>query len=848
MLACLFPLNLFAQVLLTEIFPNPLGSDSQKEFVEILNSGTNSINLIGWKISDNSSTDDLVDAGEGLILLPNQFAIILENDYDLATGEYNGIIPDSALIIKVDDSTIGNGLLNSSETITILDNSGNAIDFFTYLTTTEGYTTERVGTSNTWLQSLIQGGTPGFTNSVSPKDKDLALTKISIPESSTQKIEVLFQIKNLGNVIADSFTVEFFVDSLKISEQNFFNLTDSLNATFSKPNSQNGSFFISLKLFWQNDQNPANDTLSIVANVPFNEKMILFSEIFPAPQTGKAEWLEIINNSSQTLNLNNWEIQDAAGGKIPLSGTLESGKFLTFAQNTNFFTDFPNSACAIVPTSWASLNNTSEILVLKDFSGKIIDSLSYETTWEISTGISHERLSLDASTNDANNWKPSLDLLGGTPCFTNSFNGLTFPHTKNAILINEFLPVPTDSNAEWIEFYNNFNEKIDLKGWTLENASGTKVHLSGVLEVGEFLTFSQKNIPNLTCAIVPTTWVTLTNTSGTIILKDFLGFVIDSLTYTSNWKILSGISQERLSYTVATSDSSNWLSSASVENGTPCSANSFLLTDFNFPAKTLVINEVMYSPFTDFSEYAEIFNNSQTKIQLNAWELVKAKPTTKIRFPVYELLPQDFVVFAKDTTFFELFPEAKNKTMILPNFFSLSTADTLRILTPKLEEIDFLAYDSDFGGNTGISIEKINPALENKSENWRSSVRFEGGTPTQKNSVFLEIQTKTEFDVFVLPNPFSPNGDGKEDQTLISWKTNEPNLLVDIKIFDVKGRKIKNLANSENLGGTSNLLWGGKTDKGEKARIGVYVILFEAKTSGGDKILRKKLTVVLAEN
>jgi hypothetical protein len=37
---------------ITEIFPNPTGSDEEKEFIEIYNSGSSTINLLNWKLGD----------------------------------------------------------------------------------------------------------------------------------------------------------------------------------------------------------------------------------------------------------------------------------------------------------------------------------------------------------------------------------------------------------------------------------------------------------------------------------------------------------------------------------------------------------------------------------------------------------------------------------------------------------------------------------------------------------------------------------------------------------------------------------------------------------------------------
>ncbi len=51
---------------------------------------------------------------------------------------------------------------------------------------------------------------------------------------------------------------------------------------------------------------------------------------------------------------------------------------------------------------------------------------------------------------------------------------LSGPFFSNDILINELYPDPTgNSDAEWIELYNNSDENIDLKEWILEDLKGS---------------------------------------------------------------------------------------------------------------------------------------------------------------------------------------------------------------------------------------------------------------------------------------------------------------------------------------------------------------------------------------
>ena len=64
-------------------------------------SETESIDLNTYKIKYYTSTADVItDAGEGTILPPKSFAIILEGDYIIGSGIYDALIPPEALVVK----------------------------------------------------------------------------------------------------------------------------------------------------------------------------------------------------------------------------------------------------------------------------------------------------------------------------------------------------------------------------------------------------------------------------------------------------------------------------------------------------------------------------------------------------------------------------------------------------------------------------------------------------------------------------------------------------------------------------------------------------------------------------
>lgn len=114
-----------------------------------------------------------------------------------------------------------------------------------------------------------------------------------------------------------------------------------------------------------------------------------------------------------------------------------------------------------------------------------------------------------------------------------------------------------------------------------------------------------------------------------------------------------------------------------------------------------------------------------------------------------------------------------------------------------------------------------------------------------RNSIFT-ASIPTNASLTFSPNPFSPDGDGFEDFTMISYRLPTSAALVRIRIYDAKGRLVRSLANAEPSGSHGQIIWDGFTDGREKARIGIYVVLLEALDANGGTVQITKGVVVVA--
>jgi len=95
------------------------------------------------------------------------------------------------------------------------------------------------------------------------------------------------------------------------------------------------------------------------------------------------------------------------------------------------------------------------------------------------------------------------------------------------------------------------------------------------------------------------------------------------------------------------------------------------------------------------------------------------------------------------------------------------------------------------------------------------------------------------------PNPFSPNGDGLFDETIISYfvaKIAYPQP-VSIKIYDLNGDQVRTLRDQRDPAFFYEIPWNGRDDSGELVSPGLYIYQVRTKTDAGEEVVTKTITV-----
>jgi flagellar hook assembly protein FlgD len=130
--------------------------------------------------------------------------------------------------------------------------------------------------------------------------------------------------------------------------------------------------------------------------------------------------------------------------------------------------------------------------------------------------------------------------------------------------------------------------------------------------------------------------------------------------------------------------------------------------------------------------------------------------------------------------------------------------------------------------------------------NWASSLDSTGATPGRVNSRTFPSSGAAGDVLTREPNPFSPDGDGRDDLLFIRYRLNHADSRLDLTIYDVRGREVRQLANNAAATYSGEILWDGKDGAGRDLPTGLYIVYLEALGKGGTRVQSAKRAVALA--
>lgn len=814
----------------------------EPEWVEIVNTSSDTVTLRQWKISDRNTTSR---------------ATITATDYYLPPGAFAVAAKDSALLLeqhpqipaRVFHVPALSTLNNDSDAVVIFDHRGVIIDSVHYRSSWGGSLGRSLERIDPRGPSLVQSNwgssthparsTPGRKNSLTQKDIDVAVARIVFAPSAPvvgDSVNVYATVKNPGRFIAQNVVVEFFEDangdSLPQPTERFateivasVSSGDSTTLAAQRPSLVFGDHLFIVRAEVLMDEDTTNNIRRATVSVGYLPGTIVINEVMYAPTGGEPEWVEFLNVAADSANLRNWKISNRNSSTRYTITTSDivifRGEYLIITKDTAlFFVKHQNVPSTVIQANSIPtflFNNNGDAVVLFDSRGAKMDSVQYAITWGGSNGRSLERVDALFSSNDSTNWGSSEDSAGSTPGRHNSL-----------------APVEVDLRATRLSTEVNgssLSVRVVATNVGREPVSSFAVALfhdangDSAAQVGELLE---------------------RRTTASVLQPR------DSLLTDFTWAE-PGFGRKHLI--------------AVVENPAdqrPANNTSYGVAKISYPERSLVINEIMYAPLSGQAEYVELYNRSHLTIDVRDWKISDMRNANGIanefviaRIP-YHVQPQSYIVVSSDSSLLTRFnvtaDSANGIHMFIVNRSNLSLNNegddvVLSDLTGSI--IDSVRYapgwhNAQVADVSGRALERINPELPSMDRrNWSTSAHYLGGTPGKRNSIFTASVPSSALLSFS-PNPFSPDGDGHEDFTLISYEVPASAALLRIRIFDAKGRLIRTLVNGEPTGARGTVVWDGMNDNRDKVRMGIYVVFLEALDAGGATIHSTKAAIVVA--
>jgi hypothetical protein len=427
--------------------------------------------------------------------------------------------------------------------------------------------------------------------------------------------------------------------------------------------------------------------LSVYGDIIITEIMADPSPVISLPAV---EYLEIHNQSEKYLPLNGFTISDGTSTGVIGNYSMAPEEFIILcrAADTSLLSSYGR---VIGLSTWPSLNNASDILVLKNGKNEIIDQVSYDLSWykdalKKDGGYSLEKVDYTNQCTAFYNWMASASQMGGTPGQKNSY---------------------------WIESHENKIFKINHV--IMKTDSTIQIQFNHVPDTAIALQSLKYKINGINVYAKEIRWLNI-NHQELELIYDY------KFLRNRNYKMNIGY--------IPTCD------------GVYLEDNYFTIRQINLDdTSSISISEIMIDPNPQVSlpnlEYIEIYNHNNYDVYINNWKL--KYNNSDFLIPNKKLLANEYYILChvKDTlTFIEF-----GNTIGIISFPTLSnTGARIGLLNHKGKIVNEVVYDVNwhdeaYKKNGGWSLEQIDPYSKcNASNNWSSSKDALGGTPGYENS------------------------------------------------------------------------------------------------------------------
>lgn len=545
------------------------------------------------------------------------------------------------------------------------------------------------------------------------------------------------------------------------------------------------------------------------------ENDVVINEIMadPTPVVGlpEREYIELFNTTNFTIDLKNWMLTIGTTNKVLPSTQIQPLAYLILCKDdATADLSVYGSTCGFPSFSIA---NAGAALRLFSPDTTLVSEVSFNDTWyhdaeKKNGGWSLEQIDPFNPCAGTANWSASTDVSGGTPGRENSINAL-----------NEITPIVTrvsmlgdDMVLLWFDQFMDRSTLADPLHYRVEELNINPIEV-----------------------------------------------ICNPIDATSVEVMFDYSFQEGVIYTLLL----NGMESCSGHPVVPDTKVRFGIPN-EIGTGEILINEILFDPISPGVDYVELYNCSNKTFDLRELKLGVIKenfpdPADTTLKAITEdsrlFLPQSYLLLSTDAytvgrqyecnildyvdmASFPSYPNAGGEAFLMSRQGVVidQMAFSEKIHYPLLKE------------TKGVSLERVAwDAPSDQLDNWHSAVEaVHFGTPGYANSMMAVDQSdEMENPICIEPSVFSPDGDGVDDNCLITYKLNENGNTMNAYLFNVEGQLVRHLVKGELTGQEGGFVWNGLDSQGNRVPLGVYIVIVEVFDMNG-KVEKYKKTVVVA--
>ncbi|MGA9121653.1 MAG: lamin tail domain-containing protein, partial [Bacteroidota bacterium] len=568
------------------------------------------------------------------------------------------------------------------------------------------------------------------------------------------------------------------------------------------------------------DGEKTNDSASVFLPVSYSPGVVVINEIMYAPGVGEPEWVELANPGGDSIRLASWSMSDASTSSRHILSSrdavlLPHGFALLTRDATGILATYGELGCPVVQVSgFPSLNNAGDAVVLFDHTGLTMDSVVYSAAWGGSAGKSIERRDMAGGSLDPMNWTQSIDSNSATPGRGNSMRRLA---RDVAIRVGQSL----------VE-----NGKVIVRA---------RVHNDGM-----------EPVSRLRVVLLIDEGIDTAFASAKVVADRYFDGIAagDSGDVELEWgQPMCGLT-------------SGWLfADDPADQRQENNRARFVIAVPAVPGR-LIINEIMFHPISGQPEYIELYNPGDDAVDVRRWKVhdgssgAESDPRNVFSEAASGVPRKGYLLVTTDTTFCSTWGKAPGPAcagvVLLRGAFLLNDdADEVVVHDAAGTIIDSVPYRSEWHNpavvnTTGRSLERIGPMMPStEARSWTTCTAREGGTPGRTNSAFASSPPLAP-GIQCLPNPFSPDGDGVDDVTVVRYAIPLSVSTLSIFVYDITGKRIRRISDHDAGVSYGAAVWDGRRDDGVRAPLGLYIVLLQAAANNGETLFEARCIVVLA--